>query len=208
MTYLSIINKTKIFINDYMNSLNDISHDYNHIILVLNLAVKIAKKEGIYKQRDLFHIIMGALLHDYGDSKYSNESQEYLIKNYLKRFKMLKKYDKTEIIRLASNISLSKDIENNYDYSNYKKRNLKLFIIQDADRINSLGAIGIMRYISYNINAKKESSFDDIISNMKNRTNKIKKFIKTKTGIKIANSNGNFKLINDFIKNYENFSCD
>ena len=208
MTYLSIINKTKIFINDYMNSLNDISHDYNHIILVLNLAVKIAKKEGIYKQRDLFHIIMGALLHDYGDSKYSNESQEYLIKNYLKRFKMLKKYDKTEIIRLASNISLSKDIENNYDYSNYKKRNLKLFIIQDADRINSLGAIGIMRYISYNINAKKESSFDDIIINMKNRTKKIRKFIKTKTGMKIANSNGNFKLIKDFIKNYENFSCD
>ena len=191
-----------------MNSLNDISHDYNHIILVLNLAVKIAKKEGIYKQRDLFHIIMGALLHDYGDSKYSNESQEYLIKNYLKRFKMLKKYDKTEIIRLASNISLSKDIENNYDYSNYKKRNLKLFIIQDADRINSLGAIGIMRYISYNINAKKESSFDDIIINMKNRTKKIRKFIKTKTGMKIANSNGNFKLIKDFIKNYENFSCD
>jgi uncharacterized protein len=208
MTYLSIINKTKIFINDYMNSLNDISHDYNHIILVLNLAVKIAKKEGIYKQRDLFHIIMGALLHDYGDSKYSNESQEYLIKEYLKRFKMLKKYDKTEIIRLASNISLSKDIENNYDYSNDKKRNLKLFIIQDADRINSLGAIGIMRYISYNINAKKESSFDDIIINMKNRTKKIRKFIKTKTGMKIANSNCNFKLIKDFIKNYENFSCD
>ena len=38
-----------------------------------------------------------------------------------------------------------------------KKRNLKLFIIQDADRINSLGAIGIMRYISYNINSKKEA---------------------------------------------------
>jgi uncharacterized protein len=209
MTYLSIINKTKIFINDYMNSLNDISHDYNHIILVVKLALKIAKKEGIYKQRDLFHITMGSLLHDYGDSKYSNESQEYLIKDYLKRFKMLKRYDKTEIIRLASNISLSKDIENNNDNnSTDKKRNLKLFIIQDADRINSLGAIGIMRYISYNINSKKESSFDDIISNMKNRTNKIKKFIKTKTGMKIANSNGNFKLIKDFIKNYENFLCD
>ena len=35
--------------------------------------------------------------------------------NYLKRFKMLKRYDKTEIIRLASNISLSKDIENSED---------------------------------------------------------------------------------------------
>ncbi len=208
MTYISIINKTKIFIKDYMTSLNDISHDYNHIILVVKLAIKIAKQEGFYKQRDLFHIIMGALLHDYGDSKYSNESQSKLIKNFLQRFKLLKAYDKNEIIRLASNISLSKD----YYLYNYKdnncnnhKRQLKLYIIQDADRINSLGAIGIMRYISFNLNNKKEPSFDEIIRNMNNRTIKIKKFIKTKTGIKIANSNGNFKLINDFIKNYQRF---
>ena len=200
MTYISIISKTKIFIKDYMTSLNDISHDYNHIILVVKLAIKIAKKEGFYKQRDLFHIIMGALLHDYGDSKYSNESQSKLIKDYLKRFKLLKAYDKNEIIRLASNISLSKD--NNH---NNHKRQLKLYIIQDADRINSLGAIGIMRYISFNLNNKKEPSFDEIIRNMNSRTIKIKNFIKTKTGIKIANSDGNFKLIDDFIKNYNNF---
>lgn len=203
MTYISIINKTKIFIKDYMTSLNDISHDYNHIILVVKLAIKIAKKEGFYKQRDLFHIIMGALLHDYGDSKYSNESQSKLIKDYLKRFKLLKAYDKNEIIRLASNISLSKDINHNND--NNHKRQLKLYIIQDADRINSLGAIGIMRYISFNLNNKKEPSFDEIIRNMNTRTIKIKKFIKTKTGIKIAYSDGNFKLIDDFIKNYNNF---
>ena len=200
MTYISIISKTKIFIKDYMTSLNDISHDYNHIILVVKLAIKIAKKEGFYKQRDLFHIIMGALLHDYGDSKYSNESQSKLIKDYLKRFKLLKAYDKNEIIRLASNISLSKDINHNND--NNHKRQLKLYIIQDADRINSLGAIGIMRYISFNLNNKKEPSFDEIIRNMNSRTIKIKKFIKTKTGNKIANSDGNFKLIDDFIKNY------
>jgi len=65
MTYLSIINKTKVFIEDYMNNLYDVSHDYNHINLVVKFAIFIAKKEGFYKQRDIFHIIMGALLHDY-----------------------------------------------------------------------------------------------------------------------------------------------
>ena len=204
MTYLSIINKTKVFIKNYMTSLNDISHDYNHIILVVNLAIKIAKKEGFYKKRDLFHIIMGALLHDYGDSKYSNESQIKLIKEYLKRFKGLKQYDKNEIARLSSNISLSKE-KNNLNIHNNHKRQMKLYIIQDADRINSLGAIGIMRYISFNLINKKEPSFDEIIRNMNNRTSKIKNFIKTKSGIKLANSNGNFKIINDFIKNYNNF---
>jgi len=156
MTYKTIINKTKVFIENYMNSLNDISHDFNHIKLVVNLALKIAKKEGLTKQRDIFHITMGSLLHDYGDSKYSNESQEVMIKDYLKQFKKLKIYDKNEITRLASNISLSKDNLNNFNHSyhnyNKHKRQLKLFIIQDADRINSLGAIGIMRYITFNIN--------------------------------------------------------
>ena len=213
MTYKTIINKTKEFIKNYMNSLNDISHDFNHINLVVNLALKIAKKEGLTKQRDMFHITMGSLLHDYGDSKYSNESQEIMIKDYLKQFKNLKIYDKNEITRLASHISLSKD--NNHNYNNHNKHNnhnhkrqLKLFIIQDADRINSLGAIGIMRYITFNVNNCKKPSFDEIVKNMNNRTMKIKKFIRTKTGMQISNSNNNFKLIKDFIKNYENFIKD
>jgi len=198
MTYLTIINNTKLFIQNYMNNLNDISHDYNHIKLVVSLAISLAKKEGIYKQRDLFHIIMGALLHDYGDSKYSNEDQELLIKNYLKRFKGLKEYDKREIIRIASNTSLSKEKDNNDNKNG--KRNLKLYIIQDADRINSLGSIGIMRYISFNIINKKETSFDEIIITMEKRTLKIKRFLKTESGIKIANKN--LKLIKNFIENY------
>ena len=208
MTYKTIINKTKVFIENYMNSLNDISHDFNHIKLVVNLALKIAKKEGLTKQRDIFHITMGSLLHDYGDSKYSNESQEVMIKDYLKQFKKLKIYDKNEITHLASNISLSKDIftnNKNYNYNKHK-RQLKLFIIQDADRINSLGAIGIMRYITFNINNYEKPSFDEIVKNMNNRTIKIKKFIRTKTGLQIANSNNNFKLIKDFIENYEKFN--
>ena len=118
------------------------------------------------------------------------------------RFKNLKSYDKLEIIRLASNISLSKEINDNYNKPKIFKRQLKLFIIQDADRINSLGAIGIMRYISFNLNNNSEPSFDDMITNMTNRTAKIKRFIKTKTGIQIANSNKNFKIIKDFIDNY------
>ena len=115
MLYHNIINKTKIYVKNYMDNLKDISHDYNHIKLVVNLTLKIAKKEGIYKQRDLFHLIMGALLHDVGDSKYSNIEQSIVIKNFLKEFKTLNYYDKSEIIRLASNVSLSKD--NYVDYN-------------------------------------------------------------------------------------------
>ena len=131
--YLSIINKTRKFVKNYMNNLNDISHDYNHINLVVKLARQIAKKEGIKKERDFFHIVMGALLHDIGDSKYTTMKQVTVINNYLKTCKKLNSYDKREIIKISSNVSLSKDKNNNYD-----KKKLKLYIVQDADRINSL----------------------------------------------------------------------
>jgi uncharacterized protein len=201
MTYKDIIHKTEIFVREYMNNLHDISHDYNHISLVVKLALKLAKLEGIYKQRDLFHIIMGALLHDVGDSKYSNEKQSSIIQRYLKKFRYLRTYDKIEIVRLASNVSLSKERDN--FNRKFTKRNLKLFIIQDADRINSLGAIGVMRYISFNIINSDKPSFDEIITNMKKRTIKIKRYLKTSAGSRIANKH--MKFIFDFIDNYQEF---
>lgn len=201
MTYTDIIHKTEIFVKDYMDSLDDISHDYNHIILVVKLAKKLAKLEGIYKQRDLFHIIMGALLHDVGDSKYSNEKQSFVIQRYLKRFRYLRTYDKYEIIRLASNTSLSKETD---DFNRkFTKRNLKLFIIQDADRINSLGAVGVMRYVSFNIINQDIPSFEEIIRNMEKRTLKIQKYLKTSSGNKMASKH--MKFIFDFIHNYKGF---
>lgn len=199
--YLSIIKKTRRFVKQYMVDLNDISHDYNHINLVIKLARQIAKKEGITKERDLFHIIMGGLLHDVGDSKYTIIKQSTIIFNYLKKFYNLSNYDKREIIKISSNVSLSKDTDNNYN-----KKNLKLYIVQDADRINSLGSIGIMRYTAYNIINSSKPSFDDIIGNMITRTKKIKQFIKTKSGKELAKKH--FRLINYFINNYKKIKND
>lgn len=198
----NIIRKTRIFIKKYMDKLNDISHDYGHINHVIRLALKIAKKEGINNKEDLFYIKMGALLHDYEDSKYSNKSQSYMINEYLKKYhKSLKSYDRLKIVYLASNISLSKEIEDNNEINN--EDDIKLSIIKDADRINSLGSIGIMRYISFNIINSNKPSFNEIISNMKKRTMKIKKYIRTKTGKQMANKH--IKLMEKFIKNYELF---
>lgn len=194
-----IITKTRNFIKKYMNNLNDISHDYSHINHVIRLALKIAKAEGIKDKQELFYIKMGALLHDYEDSKYSDKSQSYMINEYLKRYKTLNSYDRLEIVKLASNISLSKEIDDdNYDDE------IKLSIIKDADRINSLGSVGIMRYISFNIKNSEKPSFNEIISNMKKRTMKIKRYIKTSTGKRMAKKHLN--LIEKFIKNYELFN--
>lgn len=191
---LIILKETRKFVREYMNNLEDISHDYNHIKLVVKYASKIAKKEGIKNTRDLFQIRMGALLHDIGDHKYTNESQKKVLSKFLNKFKKLRKIDKREIINIASNVSLS--LEDG-------KRNYKLDIVKDADRINSLGSIGIMRYISYNIINNKSPSFNEIIKNMKQRTKKIMKYLKTKSGKELSKKHLNLTSL--FLNNYMRF---
>ena len=76
--------------------------------------------------------------------------------------------------------------------------------MKDADRINSLGSIGIMRYISYNIKNSNEPSFNEIIHNIKDRTKKIRKYLKTSSGRKISRKH--LRLISLFLNNYKDFS--
>jgi len=191
---LIILKETGEFVKEYMNNLEDISHDYNHIKLVVKYASKIAKKEGIKNSRDLFQIRMGALLHDIGDHKYTNESQKKVLSKFLGKFKKLGKMDKREIINIASNVSLSKEDG---------KINKKLDIVKDADRINSLGAIGIMRYISYNIINSQKPSFNEIIRNMRQRTKKIMRHLKTQSGRELSKKH--LHLISLFLNNYMRF---
>jgi len=190
-----ILKETRKFVKEYMNNLNDVSHDYKHIKLVVKYSSKIAKEEGIKNPKYLFQIRMGALLHDIGDHKYTNENQKKILWKFLNKFKKLNKIDKREIVEIASNVSLSK--EDN-------RINKKLDIVKDADRINSLGSIGIMRYISYNIINNDEPDFNEIIENMKRRTKKIIKYLKTTSGKKMSIKH--LKLIKSFIKNYRDFS--
>jgi len=191
---LTILKDTRKFVKEYMNNLEDISHDYNHIKLVVKYASKIAKKEGIRNSRDLFQIRMGALLHDIGDHKYSNESQKKVLSRFLNRFERLGKMDKKEIIKIASNVSLS--LEDG-------RKNKKLDVVKDADRINSLGAIGIMRYISYNIINSPSPSFNEIVKNIRQRTKKIMRHLKTQTGKELSKKH--LRLISLFLNNYKGF---
>jgi hypothetical protein len=64
---LFILKKTKRFVKKYMNNLDDVSHDYKNIKLVVKFSSKIAKKEGIKNSRDLFQIKAHDILLFLGD---------------------------------------------------------------------------------------------------------------------------------------------
>jgi|688.fasta_scaffold404935_2 uncharacterized protein len=193
--YLDLINETELWVKEQMKDY-DCSHDFEHVLRVKNMAIKIAKKEKI-DNNEIFKIIMGALMHDVADSKYSKieNEQEILIKSFLKDKLPPDIID--EIVYISCNTSLSKEVSN---MNKIDKNNVNLKCVQDADRIDSLGSIGITRYFMYGIH-KNNSKTNDIIINIKTRTKIILKFIKTKYGNKIAKKK--YKIIKKFIKNYE-----
>ena len=196
MNYLNIIKETEKFVKNYMKSYDE-SHDYNHVIRVKNLALTIAKKEKL-DEISKFKIIIASLCHDIGDNKYTDDTNEQrrVLFNFFKD-KLDNKIIE-EIIYVCTYTSLSKEMAN---YDKIDNTNKILKCVQDADRIESLGSMGISRYFIYGIR-KKNSNLDEIINNIKNRTKLIMRHIKTGYGIKKAKRK--YKIIKKFIKDYYN----
>lgn len=121
---------------------NDFSgHDWDHIIRVLNNAKYIQSKEG----GNLEIVILGALLHDISDHKMNGgilnhggkKAQEILLEiNY--SAEIIEK-----VVALVDNISFKGALVED------KKISLEQQIVQDADRLDAIGAIGIARAFAF-----------------------------------------------------------
>ncbi len=116
-------------------------HDVWHILRVRNNALIIQQHEG----GNRFIIEMAALLHDIADAKfYNGDINIGAIKaeEYLNNFD-INKDEKIEIINIVKNISFKGVAKKNDILS------LEGQIVQDADRLDAIGAIGIARVFAY-----------------------------------------------------------
>jgi len=114
-------------------------HDWWHVHRVRNLALTIGKKE----KANLFIVEMAALLHDVADWKLgkviesTKEISDFLIKQ-----KVLVRDIKT-ILEIIKNLSFKGAKVNS------KMKTLEGKVVQDADRLDAIGAIGIARAFAY-----------------------------------------------------------
>jgi len=135
-----IIENTRKFVQQTLENA-EAGHDFWHILRVLKLSEKIAKQEG----GDLFIIRLGALLHDIADSKFHN-GDETIGPKVAKDFLKSQKVDEatmTHIVKIIENISF----KNTFDGQRFTSKELQ--VIQDADRLDAIGAIGIARAFVY-----------------------------------------------------------
>lgn len=116
-------------------------HDWFHIERVYKNALLIASHENC----DILIVQLGALLHDIADSKFYNGDETI-------GPKVAHDFLQAENVSEEIIIHVIKIIENiSYKGGNFKKtfHSKELDIVQDADRLDAIGAIGIARTFNY-----------------------------------------------------------
>ncbi|MDE1869561.1 MAG: HD domain-containing protein [Candidatus Micrarchaeota archaeon] len=141
---------------------NDLSHSFDHILRVLNMAERIGKVE----KADLDIIVPAALFHDIvvykGTKKQKSEIKESIIiaQNLLNG---IKEYPKSKIpaVKYAISVcSFSKNI---------RPKTLEAKILQDSDLLEATGAISIMRTFGSSAVMGNRSFYDQTDPFSKNR---------------------------------------
>jgi uncharacterized protein len=140
MTDTKLIDNTIAFVKEKLHNAEG-GHDWFHIERVYKNSLLIAKNTNC----DLTVVQLGALLHDIADSKFHNGDETIGPKTA--RIFLESENVPEEIIKHVVNI-----IENiSYKGGNFEKKfsSTELDIVQDADRLDAIGAIGIARAFNY-----------------------------------------------------------
>jgi len=136
----NLIEKTKAFVKKELETAEG-GHDWFHTERVYKNATLIAKNENV----DTLVIALGALLHDIADSKF-HHGDETVGPTVARKFLFEHNVDSKiieHVVKIIENISFKGGNEPQ------RFKSLELDVVQDADRLDALGAIGIARTFNY-----------------------------------------------------------
>ena len=200
---MQIINNTILFVKNQLAHAEG-GHDWFHIERVYKNALLIA--EGV--DCDLIVVKLGALLHDIADSKFHGGDETVgpkTARTFLES-QNVKEDIILHVIAIIENIS--------FKGGNFEKKfnSKELEIVQDADRLDAIGAIGIARTFNYggfknrplynpniqpNMNMNKEeykNSESPTLNHFYEKLLLLKDKMNTETGKKIAQKRHDFMV--------------
>ena len=192
-----IIDKTILFVKETL-AFAEGGHDWFHIERVYKNTLLIAKNEDV----DLFVVQLAALLHDIADAKFYDGDETIGPKKARMFLESLsvKETVITHIENIINHISYKNSLDNTV--KTFTSNELK--VVQDADRLDAIGAIGIARAFNYggfknrsmhnpeippNLNQDKETykkSAAPTINHFYEKLLLLKDKMNTKTGQQIA----------------------
>lgn len=200
---MQIINNTILFVKNQLTHAEG-GHDWFHIERVYKNALLIAEEE----ECDLTVVKLAALLHDIADSKFhgGDESVGPKTARTFLESQNVSEAIISHVIAIIENIS--------FKGGNFEKKfnSKELEIVQDADRLDAIGAIGIARTFNYggfknrplynpniqpNLNMSKEeykNSESPTLNHFYEKLLLLKDKMNTETGKKIAQKRHDFMV--------------
>jgi len=208
-----IIKNTEEFIKNKLSGEGS-GHDWWHIYRVWNNALYIGKRE----KADMFVVQLAALLHDISDWKFNNGDDTVgpkLAREWLEKQKV-----EEEIISHVCEII--KDLSFKGAGVKSQMPTIEGMIVQDSDRLDAIGAIGIARTFAYgghknnemynpNIKPALHTSFEQYKNNSSSTINHfyeklllLKDLMNTETAKKIAEKRHKYmeKFLDEFYKEW------
>lgn len=207
-----LVKKVKRIAQTYFNELNetDFSHSFSHVQRVTNLALNIGKKEGA----DMEILEIASLLHDIGRKNQDNglvsdhaEEGAKIARGILEKLN----YPNIKIDRVCHCI-----LTHRWQI-NGKPKTIEAKILQDADRLDALGAVDVARVLASSFQSKQYRRPVYIDEPYQNKTDSDKSAVhyliakitepkrkpinfNTKTGRKIAEER--YKFSTDYIDRF------
>ncbi|KAL1796098.1 hypothetical protein ACET3X_006322 [Alternaria dauci] len=202
--------RVNIAVRKHMNTL-DASHNYQHIRRVVSNAAYILEEEKKQHQwaRDIDPIILWVtcMTHDIGDTKYQADGEQLSQHDQIVQFLSVldcPSYIRRQVAYLAPRVSFKKEMANEADTKAFADVYQVLRIVQDADRLDGLGAIGVSRLFIYGgvDEVRRNGSIDSGIKLIEARFGEYARLMKTETGRKIAEERYGW-MKEDFVRRWE-----
>lgn len=208
MTNKEVLAKTRSYVKQTLGK-EATGHDWYHIERVVKSAKLIGKKENA----DLFIVELGALLHDIADWKFhADENAGVKLTTKWLQSLGVEQTVLDQVAYIVQNISFKGGS------NKHRMKTPEGMVVQDADRLDALGAIGIARAFAYG-GFKNRMIYDPEVkpSKINNRID-LKKYqgttinhfyekilwlrdlMNTKTGFRLAGDRE--KFVKDFLKQF------
>ncbi|KAJ5319045.1 HD domain-containing protein [Penicillium brevicompactum] len=162
----------------------DASHNFEHILRVTALSQSILTAEP--EAQDPTVVLLAALLHDVTDKKYTNNDDDASkLAEILARANVGPDLS-ARIITVVNHVSYSTEKRNPEQTRQVLSENPELGIVQDADRLDAIGAVGIGRVFTFGGAKMPQSSMQLSREHIEEKLMNLEGLMKTKTGRRMA----------------------
>lgn len=177
------------FVQQYMSQ-NDASHNFEHIQRVVGLSkhIYLHSPDAFRAQLDLRAVFLSALLHDVGDRKYlrAGEDPHTVVATLLTNHLGCPRDLAQRVQAVCAGVSYSAEVRDPAGTRALVARYPELAVVQDADRLDSIGAIGLGRCFTFGGARTASASLEEAMGQVETRLLRVEGMMKTEVGRKLA----------------------